>query len=295
MSMSINSSPTANSSKFTAGRPIITAGSTVMPATVFTMFASSPPPTSSHWGINRSDVSRFQPRHALHGFRGGDLAPSPSSTGTLDSGIVVLNLEWTTHSRIDALALTADGRIPAPELRKEFQRLRSLEPADTLCPPCHPGALPEMAFFSPSSCIEHFIYYKTGEDDKIRPPPASLPPLPSYSWLLWHHCHGRGRNGKKLDITPHYPRDAGDSGIFSQCLVVSYEKDIMICKTTTMTDSTVKIIPTDDWLHAMDAQTYQHPQASQIRPQCRDGACTNYYRRRKDHYACSTWRFADEP
>ena len=207
-------------------------------------------------------------------------------TSILDSGIVVLNLEWTPHSRIDALALTADGRMPAPELRALFQRLRSLGPADNLCPPCRPGALPEMAFFSPWSRIGHFTYYKTGEDDKIGPPPASFPPLPTYSWLLWNDNHGRGRNGKKLDITPHYPRGARGTGISSQCLVVSYEKDIMICKRTAITDPAVNIIPTDDWLHAMDTRTYPHPQASHIRPQCRDVACTNYYRRQKDRYAC---------
>jgi hypothetical protein len=206
----------------------------------------------------------------------------------LDSGIVVLNLEWTPHSRIDALALTVDGRIPAPELRALFQRLRSLGPADTLCPPCRPGALSEMTFFSPSSRVARFVYYKTGADDKIGPTPASFPPLPSDSWLLWRHRHGRGKNGKKLDIRTHYPRGTGGTGISSQCLVISYEKDIMVCKTTAMMDPTVKIIPTDDWLHAMDTQTYPHPQASHIRPQCRDVACTNYYRRRKDHYVCPT-------
>jgi hypothetical protein len=207
-------------------------------------------------------------------------------TSTFYSNIVVLNLEWIPHSRINALALTADGRMPAPELRALFQRLRSLGPADTLCPPYRPGDLPEMAFFSPLSRVGRFVYYKTGEDDKAGPPPALFPPLPLESWFFWHHRHGSGRNGKKLDIIPHYLRGASSTCISSQCLVVSYEKDIMICKTTALTDPGIKIIPTDHWLHAMDTQTYPHPQASHIRPQCRDAACTNYYRRQKEMYWC---------
>ncbi|KAF1365837.1 hypothetical protein EJ07DRAFT_94352, partial [Lizonia empirigonia] len=39
------------------------------------------------------------------------------ATSTRDPDIVVLNLEWKPHGRIATLALTADGRIPAPELR----------------------------------------------------------------------------------------------------------------------------------------------------------------------------------
>ncbi|KAF2468368.1 uncharacterized protein BDR25DRAFT_265509, partial [Lindgomyces ingoldianus] len=214
-------------------------------------------------------------------------------TGTWDSDIVVLNLEWTPHSRIDALALTADGRIPAPELRAQFQRLRRLGPADTLYPPCRPGALPEMACFSLSSRIGPFIYYKTGEDNKTAPPLASSLPLPSEPWLWLYHHYGRGRNGKKLDIRPHYLGGGSGCRKLPQCLVVSYEKDVMVCMTMAITDPAVKIIPTDHWLHAMDTHTYPHPQASHIRPQCRDETCTNYYQRRRDYYFCSTWPSAD--
>ena len=56
-----------------------------------------------------------------------------------------------------------------------------------------------------------------------------------------------------------------------------------------MTDPALKIIPTDHLLHAMDTQTHPHPQASHIRPQCRDVACVNYYQRRKDYYFCTAW------
>lgn len=210
-----------------------------------------------------------------------------------DPDIVVLNLEWVPHSRIDALDLTIDGRIPASELRALFQRLRGLGPVGNLCPSSRPGVLPEMVLFSPSAYTGDFIYYKTGEDHMIRTPPESWSALPSFLCIPWDERHGFGRNGKMLDIRPHYPRGSSCTGISSQCLVISYEKDIRICKVAEMTDPAFKIMPTDHWLHAMDTQTYPHPQASQIRPQCRDLACINYYRRRRDYYNCCELSIAD--
>jgi hypothetical protein len=47
-------------------------------------------------------------------------------------------------------------------------------------------------------------------------------------------------------------------------------------------NSTFKIDSTEQWLHAMDANTYPHPQAPGIRPQYRTIDCVNYYRNRKD-------------
>jgi len=218
-------------------------------------------------------------------------------TSCCDSDSVVLNLEWTPHNRMDGLALTADGRIPAPELRVLFRRLRSLGPADTLCPVTRHNALPEMALFRPASYAGQLVYHKMGEDDEIRSPPVSYPRLLSGSSLMSFDGHGIGHNGKRLDIRSHYlkdvPRDVLGTGISSQCLIINYEKDIMICKTTALTDPAIKIIPTDHWLHAMDTQTYPHPQATHIRPQCREIACVNYYRRRQDFYICSNWLDGD--
>lgn len=185
-----------------------------------------------------------------------------------------------------------DGRIPASELRALFQKLRDIGPADILCPASHPSTLPEMALFGPSSCIGRFVYYKTGEDD-MGPIPASFTPLPSETSLSWYHAHGRGRNGKTLNIKLHYPNNAVGPIISAQCLIISYDKVIMICKTTALTDPAVEIISTDHWLHAMDTQTYPHPQAARIRPQCRDVACVNYYRGRKDYYHCPHWLRSD--
>jgi hypothetical protein len=209
--------------------------------------------------------------------------------------IVILVLEWQPHSRIGELSLTTDGRIPAAKLRARFQMLQRLGPADDLCPPCRPGALPEMGFFGSSSRFGPFVYYKRGENDEMGLPSALFPPLPSQSCIAWRHRYGLGFNGKKLDIRPHYPKDVGGTGISSQCLVVSYKKDIMICKTAAIADSTVKIVPTDHWLDAMDTRTYPCPRASHIRPQCREVTCVNYYQRRKDWYGCYDWLRCDDP
>lgn len=218
-----------------------------------------------------------------------------TGTDNRGSGIVILNLEWIPHSRLDALTLTADGRLRAPELRALFQRLRINGPADTLCPPWRPGVLPEMAFFSPSSCIQRFVYYKTGEDDEIETQPALFPSLPEYPWKRRHtNVHGWGKNGRKLEIRPHYPSGVSGTGISSQCLIISYEKDILICNTKALMDPGVKIIPTEDWLHAMDTRTYPHPYGKSIRPQCKEITCANYYLRIKDYYSCPTWPFDDK-
>jgi hypothetical protein len=98
---------------------------------------------------------------------------------------VVFYLRWTPHCRIDTLALTADGRIPAPELRTLFQRLRSIGPVGSLCPPSRPDVLPEMACFTPLTHMGRFVYYKTGEDDKTESLSAPFPPLLSAPWHLF--------------------------------------------------------------------------------------------------------------
>ena len=78
--------------------------------------------------------------------------------------------------------------------------------------------------------------------------------------------NGKGENGRKLHIRPHSPKDAGNTGISSQYLVVSYMKDIVICNTTVITDPTIKLISTHHWLHEMYTRTYSHPQSPCIRP-----------------------------
>jgi hypothetical protein len=198
---------------------------------------------------------------------------------------VVLYLRWTPHCRIDTLALTADGRIPAPELRTLFQRLRSIGSIGSLCPPSRPDVLPEMACFTPLTHMGRFVYYKTGEDDKTESLSAPFPPLLSAPWHSFWGAFGAGSNGKLLDIRPHYLWGAGDTGISSQCLKISYMRDISICKISALTNPTDALVPTHDWIDAMDAQTYPHPPLD-VRPQCRDTGCTNYYRRPKILHLC---------
>ena len=238
-----------------------------------------------------------------------------------DRKSVVLSLEWTPHTRIDALSLTADGRIPAPELRASFQKLRQLGPADILYCAARRDTLPEMAYFSPSSSIKDFVYYKAGEDDNVPLTlPGSLPgsqmtsslasaatplwfqplPLPQQSeW--WLHCHQimsrdprLGENGQDLHIKPHYINGANNgAGISQQCLAVRYQKVIHVCETMALANPTIKIEPTDHWLHAMDPRTYPYPQGRSVRPLCRDEACNNYYLRPKwEFYNCRfcPWR-----
>lgn len=211
-----------------------------------------------------------------------------------DPDIVVLFLEWKPHGRIDALMPTADGRIPAPELRALFRRFRRLGPADTLYPPGRPEALPEMACFT----LSFPMHYKMEEQEakeiaeNTATLPTSLPPPTSSEWELsffYQSLTGRseiGKNSRRLDIKPHYLRGAGDTSITSQCLTVSYQKAIMVCQTTALTDPGIKLVPSDHWLHAMDPRTYPHQQAKQFRPQCRDESCTNYYRKNK---SCCLW------
>lgn len=215
-----------------------------------------------------------------------------------DPDIVVLYLEWTPHGRIDALIPTADGRIPATELRALFRRLRRTGPADILYPPGRPEALPEMACFTPSFPIhyemeEHEERNEDAENTPPPPPPRSVPSPSSKQRELSPYC-GRirgnsliGKNSRRLDIRPHWLSDANNTSNTSQCLIVSYQKAIMVCQTKALTDPAVKLVPSHHWLHAMDPRTYPHQQAEQFRPQCRDEFCTNYYQREKGYYSCS--------
>ncbi|KAI7775163.1 hypothetical protein LA080_007306 [Diaporthe eres] len=212
-----------------------------------------------------------------------------------DPDIVVLYLEWTPHGRIDALMPTADGRIPAPELRALFRRFRRMGPADTLYPPGRPEALTEMACFTPSFPIYYEMKEQEERDEDSEntpppPPPPSFPPPFSNQRELSLQCQsawgGSVGNSQRLNIRPHYLSGANNTRITSQCLIVSYQKAIMICETKALTDPAVKLVPSHHWLHAMDPRTYHHQQAEEFRPQCRDESCTNYYRRAKSYLVC---------
>ncbi|KAH8780058.1 hypothetical protein F5883DRAFT_600302 [Diaporthe sp. PMI_573] len=213
-----------------------------------------------------------------------------------DPDIVVLYLQWTPHGRVDALMPTTDGRIPASDLRALFRKFRRLGPADMLYPPGYPETLPEMACLRPSFPI----YYEMGEKEERvgdvgstfpARQPSTSPPSPLNQEQLSRRCQSLsslkiGRNSRRLDIRSHYLSGASGHGIDCQCLIVSYQKGIMVCQATALTDPAVKLVPSGHWLHAMDTRTYPAQQARQFRPQCRDEFCRNYYQRVKDYYLC---------
>lgn len=192
------------------------------------------------------------------------------STMYIDSAnldTVVLNLEWTPHSRIDTMALTANGRIPAPELRLLFHRLRGLGPANALYPLSRFGDPPEMAFFGPLSHLRHFVHYQTGENDQTRSLPTLIPSIHTDMGLQPHVSSINSGHGKKLTMKLHPLRSTGAASISSYCIVLRYERDIVICKARDLADPTVEIVPTH----------------------CKAITCVNYFKRHKGRHRCTGW------
>lgn len=206
---------------------------------------------------------------------------------------VILYLEWTPHGRLDELTPTADGRIPAPQLRDLFRKFRRQGPANILYPPGYPQTLPEMACLRPSFPIYYNMGEKRSEEDaenlsSLRPSSSSFSPPSSQRRQLSQHLQtlsvrvSSGTSSRRLDISAHYLSGASGTNIACQCLTVSYQKKIMICRPIALRTPAIKLVPSDDWLHAMDTSTYPPQQAEQFRPQCRDESCVNYYRRGKN-------------
>jgi hypothetical protein len=204
-----------------------------------------------------------------------------------DSNLVVLNLEWAPHSGLDFLTATADARLPASDLRALFQKFRQ-GPASILFPSNRPDYFPELACFNRRLDIFHDVQYETGDNKRLPSPTTktliSQSPLRSALDLSHYHSrwYGHGENGQSIDIKLHCPRGTSNSTNNSTCLMAIYRCDILVCKTTDRT----KINPTHEWLHAMDPDTYPHPQASHVRPLCRDETCMNYYQTRKRSPLC---------
>lgn len=208
---------------------------------------------------------------------------------------VVLYLEWTPHGRLDELTPVVDGRIPAPQLRDLFRKFRRLGPANLLYPPGYPQTLPEMACLRPSFPIHYNMGENRSEEDAENlsspsPSSSSFPSPSSHRRGLSPHLQSlnvrasRGGNSRMLDISAHYLKGGSGTNIACQCLTVSYQKGITVCRTSALRIPAIKLVPSHDWLHEMDTSTYPPHQAEQFRPQCRDESCANYYRRRKDDY-----------
>jgi hypothetical protein len=204
--------------------------------------------------------------------------------------LVVLSLEWAPHSGLDALTATADARLPASDLRALFRKFRQ-GPAGFLFPSNRPGHFPELMCFYRVDGSGHFVHYETGDNKKPPSPtiktPISQSPLRfALNRRYYSRCYGLGQNGQKAVIEIHCPRGISKSSN-STCLIVTYQCDILVCKTTDRT----KINPTHEWLHAMDPDTYPHPQASHVRPLCRDETCMNYYQTRRASPLCTNYTY----
>lgn len=203
-----------------------------------------------------------------------------------DTDVVVLFLEWTPHARVEALMPRADGRIPAPELRALFRKFRRHGPADILYPPGRPGTLPEMACFTPSFPI----HYKMEEQQESDESAENKSPTSDHSWKFSLPSSYRslisrtyiGKNSQKLEIRPQNLSCTKYTGLNSKCLMVDYQKAIVVCQTRALTDPGVKLVPSKNWLYAVDPRTYPYERAPLFRQQCRDESCTNYYPQAKE-------------
>lgn len=265
-------------------------------------------PGGCNWGACL-DSFHVECRHASHNTCCTDVAPTwPRATLCLGKNDQVnLSLQWNPHCPVDALNLTAEALIPAPEPRDLFRRLRRIGPASILCPgSSHPDALPEMV------CVGHvlsktYVYYDPGPDH--RKPPAREPygsPLRYIhpdEWLphsFYEDEHRYWRYfGRKVTIRLHYLRRVNLPAINHGCLAVLHEKDIDLCKMADLTCPAARIIPTHTWLHAMDVRTYPHPeiqttsrtrsseivfsQDPKVMPPCQEETCVNYYPRSERH------------
>jgi hypothetical protein len=211
-----------------------------------------------------------------------------------DPDLVVLNLEWAPHSGFDAVTATTDSRLPVSDLRAIFWKFRQ-GPASILFPAHRQDYFPELACFNKSLDEFDCVQYETGDNKRPPSPTTKIPILQSHLKSAFvftcynSRRYGYGENGQRIDIKIHCPRGTSNSSN-SICLIVIYQCDILVCKTTDCT----KINPTHEWLHAMDPDTYPHSQASHVRPLCRDGTCMNYYRMRKLISPCHPWPYSTD-
>ncbi|KAI1799770.1 hypothetical protein F4811DRAFT_567764 [Daldinia bambusicola] len=177
---------------------------------------------------------------------------------------IYLVLRWEPHTGPNFFTSTPDGRIPAAELRAVFRKYRE-GLASMMLPSYPPGSLPEMACFS-DDCT--WIRYEM-EDDEAQQSTAKPQTYEPTVCIMARD----GQIKQEVLMTRHYPRHTG-----SLCLQTTYEVLIPICRTTDGHDT---INPTHEWLHAMDPDTYPHPESSCIKPLCKNKDCIDYYRMRK--------------
>jgi hypothetical protein len=93
---------------------------------------------------------------------------------------VILTMEWSAHSGVDAFSQTPGGRPPASEMRALFQSHRRRGQVADILLPMHPGGpLPEMICFDPNRC--DCLDYGSGDISQAnlpgQQPPTSASPL----------------------------------------------------------------------------------------------------------------------
>ncbi|KAI1096028.1 hypothetical protein F5B19DRAFT_488648 [Rostrohypoxylon terebratum] len=201
---------------------------------------------------------------------------------------VILHLEWSAHSGSEYFRLR-NGKVPVAELRELFRRYR-LGAARIFLPGYPASSLPEMAGFNAARC--NCVHYETGQPDQRQitegAEDQSIAKEDPYGHGFLHvhflnRNYGLGHNGQRVDHIKHYPH--GTDRPF--CLITKYERDIMICYQARATKrKRIIYTPTHEWLHAMDPDTYPHPDGRHAMRQCKNGNCMNYYKR-PHMYCCS--------
>lgn len=193
--------------------------------------------------------------------------------------MVVLSLEWSHHSRLDALAYNPGGQVRASDIRKLIKGCRE-STGGILFSPAHPDSLPEMACYDSSKCRCLYYHYQMN-DDEIPGTKTSqshhCPPL-SRTFLECGYGHriSRGwfdRWTESVRATSH-----GAGGAYPSCLVMHYQRRVFLFKKEDR--GTKKMNPDHAWFHAMDPDTYPRP-SSLCLPLCRRKGRMNYYRRPK--------------
>lgn len=194
---------------------------------------------------------------------------------------MVLNLNCSPHSRLDALNLGDKRHILATNFRALLQRFHHAGPAELLCPLYRPGPFTdftEMACSGLSCPMNGLLDYGTEQYDINEPPPSLVSPLPSTS-CLWDKGYGKGMNGRKVTVSL---TEAGGTDDFCKHLQISYDKDILISEIAAIREPSIKILPTHWWLHSMDPRTYPNPQAQLTGPYCENKTCLFYSKRLRD-------------
>ncbi|KAK0703394.1 hypothetical protein B0T26DRAFT_731152 [Lasiosphaeria miniovina] len=192
---------------------------------------------------------------------------------------VELLFEWTPPSGFGVVSLTPEGRMPASEVRRLFQRHRQ-GAADIIFPSRPHLPLPEMACFNFAGC--QCLLYETGGDQSLilaRPSKRtrqifrrdSFSPCPaSHSF---GRCHGSYFFGEHVTMRRSCSQIQPDS----VCLVAYYSRSITV-HTSVNRKSGIAVTPGPDWYHAVDPDL--SPSSLQGLPKmlCRDKSCINYYR-----------------